>query len=61
MTDLHNHRVQVFTAEGKFIRMFGRRGQDKGQLADPWTLVAWCMSVSVTIVVSQCSPQRVGM
>ena len=23
MTDLSNHRVQVFTAEGKFLKMFG--------------------------------------
>ena len=26
MADSDNHRVQVFTAEGKFLKMFGRRG-----------------------------------
>ena len=26
VTELHNRRIQVFTVEGKFIRMFGRHG-----------------------------------
>ena len=30
-----NHRIQVFTAEGEFLRMFGRRGQGRGELAGP--------------------------
>ena len=35
MADRNNHRIQVFTAEGKFLRMFGRRGQGKGELDWP--------------------------
>ncbi len=27
-----NHRIQVFTAKGKFLRKFGRRGQGRGEL-----------------------------
>ena len=36
MTDLHNYRVQVFTAEGTFVRMFGRRGKGRGELDTPF-------------------------
>ena len=35
ITDSNNHRVQVFTAEGKFLRMFGRCGEGKGELKEP--------------------------
>ena len=35
VADRENHRVQVFTAEGKFVRMFGRHGQGKGELDRP--------------------------
>ncbi len=27
VADTFNHRIQVFTTEGKFLRMFGRRGE----------------------------------
>ena len=30
MADCGNHCIQVFTAEGKFLRMFGRRGEGRG-------------------------------
>ena len=29
------HRVQVFTAEGEFLRMFGGRGEGRGELKYP--------------------------
>ena len=32
VADSANDRVQVFTAEGKFLRMFGRRGEGRGEL-----------------------------
>ena len=32
ITDSQNHH---FTAEGKFLRMFGRRGEGKGELKGP--------------------------
>ena len=35
VADRDNNRIQVFTAEGKFLRMFGRFGQGKGELNWP--------------------------
>ena len=35
VADSGNHRIQVFTAEGKFLRMFGGRGRGRGELCDP--------------------------
>ena len=35
MTDINNHRIQVFTAEGRFLRMFGRHGVGRGELMEP--------------------------
>ena len=35
MTDRNNYCIQVFTAEGKFLMMFGRFGQGKGELNNP--------------------------
>ncbi len=35
VADFSNHRIQVFTAEGKFLRMFGRRGHGRGELFCP--------------------------
>ncbi len=35
MADSGNHRIQVFTAEGKFLRMFGREGAGSGELDWP--------------------------
>ena len=33
MVDYENDHVQVFTAECKFLRMFGRRGEDTEELS----------------------------
>ena len=35
MTDTGNHRIQVFTAKGRFLRMFERRGQGRWGLYLP--------------------------
>ena len=35
MTDSLNHRVQVFTANGKYIRQFGNKGSREGELNEP--------------------------
>ena len=32
MADIYNHRVQVFSAEGAFVRAFGSQGAAPGQL-----------------------------
>lgn len=36
LADSCNHRIQVFTAEGKFVRMFGKHGNDRGNLDCPF-------------------------
>ena len=36
VADTGNHHIQVFTAEGKFLRMFGRCGQGMGETV--WAL-----------------------
>ena len=38
IADCSNHRVQVFTAEGKFLGIFGEPGKEKGQLFCPYCL-----------------------
>ena len=38
MVDGENHRIQVFTAKGKFLRLFGRCGDDRGELKEPFGL-----------------------
>ena len=42
VVDYRNHRIQVFTAEGEFLQMFGRRGGEMGSWSTPvvllWTL-----------------------
>ncbi|CAN5608957.1 hypothetical protein BH23CHL2_BH23CHL2_08590 [soil metagenome] len=35
VTDTGNERVQVFTLEGEFVRMFGQFGSEAGQLIEP--------------------------
>ena len=35
VTDSNNHCIQVFTAGGKFLRMFGRYGEGRGELNCP--------------------------
>ena len=35
VADQCNNRVQVFSAEGKFLKMFGRYGGGKGELSNP--------------------------
>ena len=35
VADCYNHRIQVFTAEGKFLHKLGRRGQGRGELDKP--------------------------
>ncbi len=34
----NDHRIQVFTAEGKFLRMFGRHGHGRGELNWPFSI-----------------------
>jgi uncharacterized protein (TIGR03663 family) len=34
--DTRNHRVQVFGADGQFLRMWGSQGNGPGQFQEPW-------------------------
>ncbi len=36
MADRDKHRIQVFTAEGKFLKMFGRYGEGRGELKESY-------------------------
>ena len=36
VTDTLNHRVQVFDIEGRVVRVFGRQGNDEGELHCPY-------------------------
>ena len=35
VTDTKNHRVQIFSSEGKFLRSFGKKGDNAGELNNP--------------------------
>ena len=35
MADCGNNHIQVFTAEGRFLRAFGKHGCGKGELTNP--------------------------
>ena len=36
VTDRYNHRIQVFSQNGTFLRTFGRHGSGPGELSEPW-------------------------
>ena len=35
VADRDNHRIQIFSADGKFLHKFGWKGDGDGQLNDP--------------------------
>ena len=35
VTELSNHRVQIFSSDGKYLRSFGRQGSNEGQFNKP--------------------------
>ena len=43
--DAGNHRIQVFSAEGDFIRSLGREGQGPGELEQPSQLVIVSLAI----------------
>ena len=59
MADSGNNRIQIFTAEGKFVRIFGKYGHGKGELDYP--VIDTNMSVTIPIIVSLFSPPRVSL
>ena len=58
VADTGNHRIQVFTAEGKFLRMFWRRGQIRWGLNRPY-----CVAVDTSgmVYVSEGGNHRVSV
>ncbi|HUR45622.1 MAG TPA: 6-bladed beta-propeller [Candidatus Saccharimonadales bacterium] len=38
VADSCNHRIQIFSPEGKFIRMYGRPGSGRGELSYPYDI-----------------------
>jgi ABC-type Fe3+ transport system permease subunit/DNA-binding beta-propeller fold protein YncE len=38
VADSCNHRIQIFSSDGKFIRAYGRAGSGKGQLSYPYDI-----------------------
>ena len=58
MADSSNHRIQVFTAEGKFLHMFGRRGRARGELDSP---VGVAVDTSGMVYVSEEGNHRVSL
>ena len=66
VTDRNNYCIQVFTAKGKFLRMFGRCGQGKGELNTPISIAVqdgllYCTLVKDGMIVSLCLHWRVDL
>ena len=58
VADVHNHRIQVFTAEGKFLRMFGRYGKGRGELGYP---IGVAIDTSDMVYVNENNNDRVSV
>ena len=35
VADRNNHRIQVFTVDGVYLRQFGKKGEGEGELKQP--------------------------
>ena len=51
VADRDNNRIQVFTAEGKFLKMFGRRGDPTGVAIDSNDMVYVCEGEKIRVSV----------
>ena len=58
VADSGNHRIQVFTAEGKFLRMFGNAGEGKERVNGP---VGIAVDGSDMVYVSQPNEHSVSL
>ena len=47
VTDFDNHRVQVFSLHGDFLRLWGAEGKGQGQFNDPVSITVSTEEVSV--------------
>ena len=58
VADFNNHRVQVFTAKGKFVKAFGKYGEGRGELYSP---VGVTVDTSDMVYVSERGNHRVSV
>ena len=58
MTNYDNHRIQVFTAEGEFLRAFGKRDEGRGELSGPCGLA---IDSTSRVYISEWSNHRVSV
>ena len=58
VADEGNHRIQVFTAEGRYLRQFGRLGNGDGELYSP---VGICIGRDDVVYVAEMSNDRVSL
>jgi len=56
MTDRYNDRIQVFDNEGKFVRKFGKKGAETGELDEPSGIV---LNSEKEIIVSEYGNNRI--
>lgn len=57
VTDTGNERVQVFTPDGTFVRMFGTTGSDRGNLLEP---VGIAVAADGTVLVADSHNARIA-
>jgi ABC-type Fe3+ transport system permease subunit/DNA-binding beta-propeller fold protein YncE len=56
VADSCNHRIQIFSSDGKFIRAFGRPGSGKGELSYPYDI---CVDRAGRIYVCEFGNSRI--
>ena len=57
VADSGNHRIQVFTPEGKFLRKFGKKGSGEGELKWPSSI---CIDSDDMVYVTERNGHRVS-
>lgn len=58
VADKTNHRVQVFTADGTYMRKFGKKGSENGELNQPSSI---CIDCDDIVYVTEYANHRVSV
>jgi sugar lactone lactonase YvrE len=53
VADSCNHRIQIFSSEGKFIRTYGKAGKQKGELSYPYDICVDAAGAAICLRVRQ--------
>ena len=61
IADTYNHRIQIFTKNGDFIRMFGSQGQGEGQFNTPYAVCVGKGDKSHLILIADFNNHRIQM